>query len=54
MKLSDNNLAISDEEGKIMFFDIKTLEKRIETTSGVSQDSEKRNLLKKRLRALRE
>ena len=54
MKLSDNNLAISDEEGKIMFFDIKTLEKRIETISGVSQDSEKRNLLKKRLRALRE
>ena len=54
MKLSDNNLAISDEEGKIMFFDTKTLDKRIGTKSEISEDFERRNLLKKRLRGLRE
>ena len=54
MELEDDNLAISDEEGKIMFFDMKTLDKRIKTVVEVSKDSERRNLLKKRLRALRE
>ena len=54
MKLLDNNLAISDEEGKVMFFDTKTLDKRIGTKSVISEDLERRNLLKKRLRALRE
>ena len=54
MKLLDNNLAISDEQGKVMFFDTKTLEKRIGTKSVISEDLERRNLLKKRLRALRE
>ena len=54
MKLSNYNLAISDEEGKIMFFDIRTLNKRIEGKSDSGQNINKRNLLKKRLRALRE
>ena len=54
MELTDDNLAISDEEGKIMFFDMKTLDKRIKTVVEVSKDLERRNLLKKRLRALRE
>ena len=54
MELVDDNLAISDEEGKIMFFDMKTLDKRIKTVVEVSKDLERRNLLKKRLRALRE
>lgn len=54
MVLSDNDLAISDEEGKIMFFDMKKLDKRIETVFELNKDSERRNLLKKRLRALRE
>ena len=54
MKLLDNNLAISDEEGKVMFFDTKTLDKRIGIKSVISEDLERRNLLKKRLRALRE
>jgi hypothetical protein len=54
MKLVNNDLAISDEEGKIMFFDMKTLDKRIKTVVEVNKDSERRNLLKKRLRALRE
>ena len=54
MKLSNYNLAISDEEGKIMFFDTRTLNKRIEAKSDLDQNIDKRNLLKKRLRALRE
>ena len=54
MELEDDNLAISDEEGKIMFFDMKTLDKRIKNVVEVSNDSERRKLLKKRLRALRE
>ena len=54
MELEDDNLAISDEEGKIMFFDIRTLNKRIEAKSDLDQNIDKRNLLKKRLRALRE
>ena len=54
MELSDNDLAISDEEVKIMFFDMKKLDKRIKTVFELNKDSERRNLLKKRLRALRE
>ena len=54
MKLSHYNLAISDEEGKIMFFDTRSLNKRIESKSDLDQNIDKRNLLKKRLRALRE
>ena len=54
MKLSHCNLAISDEEGKIMFFDTRSLNKRIEEKGDLDQNIDKRNLLKKRLRALRE
>ena len=53
MTLSNYNLAISDEEGKIMFFDVKTLNKRIEEKKDINEDLDRRNLLKKRLRALR-
>ena len=54
MKLLHYNLAISDEEGKIMFFDTRTLDKRIKSKSDSDQNIDRRNLLKKRLRALRE
>ena len=53
MTLSNYNLAISDEEGKIMFFDVKTLNKRIDAKKDINEDLDRRNLLKKRLRALR-
>ena len=53
MTLSNYNLAISDDEGKIMFFDVKTLNKRIEEKKDINEDLDRRNLLKKRLRALR-
>lgn len=53
MKLSGYNLALSDEEGTVMFIDLGTLHKRFQYDEKIDQDIGRRNLLKKRLRALR-
>ena len=53
MRLNDNNLTMSDDEGMIMLFDLDRLDKKIEPKNEEVEDLERRNLLKKRLRELR-
>jgi len=53
MRLNDNNLTMSDDEGMIMLFDLDRLDKKIESKNEEVEDLERRNLLKKRLRELR-
>lgn len=53
MRLNNNNLTMSDDEGMIMLFDLDRLDKKIESKNEEVEDLERRNLLKKRLRELR-
>ncbi len=53
MKYRDGNIAISDLGGKVMLLEEEIVSRRLNEVKKVSNDSEKRDLLKKRLRALR-
>ena len=48
-----SRIALSDQNGKVMLFEEETLFRRLEEKEEISDDQEKRDLLKKRLRALR-
>ncbi len=53
MKNRDGKIAISDSGGKVIFLEEEIVSRRLNDGKKVSNDSEKRDLLKKRLRALR-
>jgi len=56
IRLMDNmegKIAVSDQNGKVMLFEDKLLSRRLGEIKETSDDQDKRDLLKKRLRALR-
>jgi hypothetical protein len=53
MSNTDDKIAVSDQNGKIMLFEEKILSRRLGEIKEDSDDQLKRDLLKKRLRALR-
>ena len=53
MKNIGSRIALSDQNGKVMLFEEEILFRRLGEMEENSDDQEKRDLLKKRLRALR-
>jgi hypothetical protein len=53
MKHINDKIAISDENGKIIFLEEEIVFRRLDEIKETSQNQEKRDLLKKRLRELR-
>lgn len=49
----EGKIAVSDQNGKVMLFEDKLLSRRLGEIKETSDDQDKRDLLKKRLRALR-
>jgi hypothetical protein len=53
MKNMKGKVAVSDQNGKIILLEEEILFRRLNEIKDISQDQGKRDLLKKRLRALR-
>ena len=53
MKSLNGKIALSDENGKVIFLEEEIVYRRLNQDKEIPQDQEKRDLLKKRLRALR-
>jgi hypothetical protein len=50
---ASKGLALGDESGKILFFEIEVVERRLVESNNSEVDEKKRRLLKDRLRQLR-
>ena len=53
IKYINGKIALSDQKGKVILLEEDVVFRRLNEVSEIVQDQEKRDLLKKRLRALR-